>query len=194
MEVEIKSIETVTNLIKEYTITPLSFRGFSASILPATVGAPGFDLKQSGEEFNSIDWSLQLKMANASMCENFIVEKITSEWVGEDKYLSKSDDFCTRVHKIEKGEKEIILTPFLLKSQSEMTVFVEFSLLIYKLNFFNHLKRVSFKRGEIKEPETYHKLYKKNFVKIKINGKWRSIILKPTEFLVAGDILIIPDK
>ena len=193
MEEKIKSIETVTNLIKEYAITPLSFRGFSASILPATVGAPGFYLKQSGEEFHSIDWSLQLKMANA-LSESFIVEKITSEWVGEDKYLSKSDDFCTRIYKMEKGEKEIILTPFLLKSRSEMTVLVEFLLFIYKRNFLNSLKRVSFKRGEIKEPETYHKLYKKNFVKIKINGKWRSLILKPKEFLVAGDILMIPNK
>lgn len=195
----------LTSIINKSTIEPLYFRGFSANIIPGTIGAPGFNLDENIESFHSIDWGVAIKIVNSSE-RDFAIENILSEWKGQDNFLCKSDNSCTNIHKLKyendagiidnllSNNTQLILLPFLLKGQSEIVIKVNFVLDVYKKRFPMRLNRFFFKRTEIKEPETYHMLYQKNLIKIKLNGKWRSIVLKPKEFLVAGDVLKIPDK
>lgn len=75
------------------------------------------------------------------------------------------------------GIKELIFLPFLLKAQSEKFIWVNFTLEVYKRMFFK-IKSTSFKRQEIKEPETYPNLLQKAIIKIKINKSPKSLLLK----------------
>jgi len=198
------SISSITNLIGKFTTEPFYFKGFSASVLPGTVGMPGFNLKQNTDNFYMIDWSLAIKMAN-SLNEDIVIENIKSEWRGINGFVCKSDDFCNSIYRVKSdgdvdaiekllaGNKQKVLLPFLMKKQSEIIIQANFALYIYKKRFLRHLDMVHFKKIEVKEPDTYHQLYRKSLVKIRLNGKWRSLVLKPQEFFVAGDILNIPD-
>lgn len=179
--------------------------GFSADIIPGTISAPGFNLEGSVDIFHSVDWSVAIKIVNSSE-KDFAIENISSLWEGRE-FLCKSDDFLTRIYKLKyesdavvisklssADNMEIIITPFLLKAQTETVIKVNFVLDIYKKKFPMGLDKFFFKKEEIKEPETYHALYQKNYIKIKLNGKWRNIALKAKEFMVAGDILKIPSR
>jgi len=195
---------TVSSTISKFTTEPLHFRGFSANVLPGTVGAPGFNLKNGSENFSMIDWGLSIKMANSSE-EFFAVENIIAKWKGKNGFICKSINFLTNVNKLNydndcnamdellKNNTQKIILPFLIKPNSEIIINVNFCLDIFVRKFPIGLEKFSFKREEIKEPETYHNLYQKSSVMIKLNGKWRSLTLKPQEFLVAGDTLIIPE-
>lgn len=198
---------TLGSIINKSTIEPIYFKGFSANIIPGTISAPGFNLNSNIEEFNNIKWGLAIKIVNSSE-EDFAIENISSEWRGQNGFLCKSDDFCTKIYKLDyekdeeisqnllSGKTQLVLRPFLIKKLTEIVIKVNFTLKIFKhknpLPWI--LEGFYFSRNEIREPETYHMLYQKNFIKIKLNGKWKSISLKASEFLVAGDIIKIPDK
>ncbi len=198
-------ISALGSVVSRFTVEPLYFKGFSANVLPGTVGAPGFDLKSDADNFYTIQWGLMAKISNSSK-ENFTIENIASKWKGKNDFICKSDDFLTTTYKGEGEndrdtfnklmfeEKKETFFPFIVKAESEIFIQVNFVMDIYKNKFPNRLERVFFRRTEIKEPETYRELYQKSFLKIKLNGKWRSMIIKPREFLVAGDILNIPGR
>jgi hypothetical protein len=196
------SLVKIDKIIDLSRIKPVSFKQFSANIIPATVSAFGFNLgKPTGdsqvegvvhhETFSQIDWFMLLKLINASK-NSLIIENIRVECIGKNGYRCKSNNFLTQIYRasgnneanvIEKllkedvCEKKMIFLPFLLKAQSEEIIRVDFLLETYKMIFLK-LKPISFKRQEIKEPETYQQLLQKAVIKIKINENRKPLLLK----------------
>lgn len=185
------SLIKVDKFLDLSNLKPASFRKFSVAIIPATVSAFGFDLRQSSDNFSRIDWSMILKLINASE-NSLVIENIEAECIGKYSYRCKSNNFLTQIYKtiggseedvIEKllkddtSTKELTFLPFLLKAQSEKLVRVNFILELYRKVFLK-LKPILFKRQEIKEPETYQDLLQEAIIKIKVNESSKPLLLK----------------
>ena len=196
------SLIKIDKIIDLSAVKPISFRQFSATIIPATVSAFGFNLGKTNsvsrieaivhnESFSQIDWFMLLKLINASN-NSLIVENIEAECIGKYGYRCKSNNFLTQIYratgkneadvienllKDDISTKELLFLPFLLKAQSEKIVRVDFSLGTYKKLFFQ-LKTISFNRQEIKEPETYQDLLQKAIIRIKVNENPKPLLLK----------------
>lgn len=185
------SLIKVDKFLDLRNLKPASFRKFSVTIIPATVSAFGFDLRQSSDNFSRIDWSMILKLINASE-NSLVIENIEAECIGKYPYRCKSNNPLIQIYKtigeneedvIEKllkdntSTKELIFLPLFLKAQSETLIRVNFTLEIYKKVFLK-LKLTSFKRQEIKEPETYQNLLQKGIIKIKVNESSKPLLLK----------------
>lgn len=185
----------IDKLVDLNNLKPVSFEGFSVSIIPATVSAFGFGLEKSGDNFSQIDWSMLLKFVNASDY-SLIIENLKAEVLGKNGYISKS--IFTEVYRANKEseieiinilldipnnktiytKKEVVFLPFILKAQSENIIQVNFLLETYKKTFLKRLKPISFQRKDIKAPETYEDLFQKAVIQIKINKRSELILLK----------------
>ena len=197
------SLIKIDKIIDLSTIKPISYKQFSVTVIPATVSAFGFNLgksvnnSQSGEvahtkmTFSQIDWHMVLKLANASK-ESLMIESIQVECIGKNGYRCKSNNFLTQIYRVDgnneldivekllkkdASEKEIIFLPFLLRAQLEEIIRVDFVLETYKRRLLK-LRTISFKRQEIKEPETYRQLCQKAIIKVKINTNPKFLLLK----------------
>jgi len=173
---------------------PASFKQFSASIVPATAGAIGFDLELPIDKFSVIDWSMILKLANAAR-DDLIIESIKAEWIGKNNYRAKStyaqiyetqqeigDSEETIIEQLIDGKNGLkeraIFLPAILRRRSERFIHVIFSLSTYKKIFLNYWLPISFKKEDIKAPETYEQLLQKAVIKIKINKNRTPLLLK----------------
>jgi hypothetical protein len=183
----------IDKLIDINRARPVSFRQFSASIVPATVSAAGFNLSLPIDKFSRLNWFMTLKLVNASK-ENLIVENIQAEWIGENNYRCKSiyeqiyevnqgdedkdEVIINQLNEKENPKRKTLFLPILLKPQSEKIIRVDFLLETYKRTFFNHWLPVSFKKEEIKEPDTYQQLLQSAVIKIKINESRGPLLIK----------------
>ena len=197
----------IDKLIEINRIEPASFKQFSVSIIPATVAAFGFNLERPTgdsqiqgilhtESFSQIDWFMILKLVNASK-DNLIIENIQAECIGKNGYRCKSNNFPTQIFEWTGREesdtidqllniddenwnikKRILFLPFLLKNQSEKLIRVDFVLETYKRVFLNYWRPISFRREEIKEPETYQRLLQKAVIRIRTNENRQPLLLK----------------
>lgn len=219
--VKIESLVKIGKIIDLTRIKPISFKQFSANIIPGTGSAFGFNLEESHETFSHIEWFMLLKLVNASK-NSLIIENIEAECSGKNGYICKS--IFTQVYRASENnevnaikelllkkekdvdEKKKIFLPFPLRTQSEEIIRVDFLLHTYKLEYkmrflklikpileilhklkpiseiyqkiFLKLKPISFKRQEIKEPETYQQLLQKAVIKIKINENPKPLLLE----------------
>ena len=188
MDISLIKVDKFLNL---NNLQPASFRKFSVTIIPATVSAFGFDLREPSDNFSRIDWFMILKLINASE-NSLIIENIEAECIGKYNYRCKSDNFSTQIYKTsgeseedviskllkdDTSTKQLVFLPLLLKAQSEKLVRVNFTLEVYRRVFLK-LKPTSFRRQEIKEPETYQDLLQKAIIKIKINESSKPLLLK----------------
>lgn len=191
MDVNLIKVDKIIDINKT---RPVSFRQFSAAIISSSVSAAGFNLNVPTDRFSTIDWFMTLKLVNASK-EDLIIENVQAEWIGKDNYRCKSEyvGICEAMQKDEKGEIRVIdqftdeekklerrsiFLPILLKGQSRKFIRADFSLRTYKQIFFSYWKPISFRKEEIKEPETYEQLLQKAIIKIKINESRKPILLK----------------
>lgn len=191
MDVNLVKIDKIIDINKA---KPVSFGQFSVSIVPATVSAAGFDLTTPIDRFSMLDWFMTLKLVNASK-ENLIIENIQAEWIGKDNYRCKSNyvRICEAIQESEKNEtmavdqlidknksleRKTIFLPILLKYQSEKFIRADFSLKIYKRKFFSYWDPISFKKEDIKEPETYEQLLQKAIIKITTDRSRKPLLLK----------------
>ena len=200
----VESLIKIGKIIIDLTrIKPISFKQFSTDIIPGTGSAFGFNLEEPHETFSRIEWFMLLKLVNASK-NSLIIENIEAECIGENGYICKS--IFTQVYRASENnevnaikelllkkekdvdEKKMIFLPFSVRAQSEEIIRVNFLLEIYKYKmifpkFFKFkLEPISFKRQEIKEPETYQqllqKLLQKAVIKIKINENPKPLLLE----------------
>lgn len=191
MDINLLKIDKIIGVEK---IKPASFGDFSVGLAPGTGSAIGFDLKENIEKFSFMDWSIILKIVNASK-EGSIVENITTDFIGKNNYRCKSvftqiyegtekeeDEIINQLlnidRKITDAKKRILFLPFIIEGQSEKFIHANFLLKTYKRMFLNYCKPVSFMRKEIKEPETYQHLSQKIIIRIKINQKPSPLLIK----------------
>lgn len=191
MDVNLVKIDKIIDINKA---KPVSLGQFSVSIVPATVSAAGFNLTIPIDILYMLDWFMILKLVNASK-ENLIIKNIQAEWIGRDNYRCKSDyvRICEAIQENEKSEaivveqlvdekKELerkpIFLPILLENQSEKFIRADFSLRTYKRIFFSYWRPISFKKGDIKEPETYEQLLQKAIIKITTDRSQKPLLLK----------------
>lgn len=195
----VKNLIRIDKIIEINRVEPVSFKQFSIGIVPGCTSAAGFNLKKPIENFSEVDWFIILKFVNASK-ENIIIKNIQSEWIGKDNYKCKSNDFLTQVYEAngdneedvinqlldtnikhdedESFKRRILFLPSLIKRQSEKITRVDFVLETYRRIFFKYWKPISFKREEIKEPETYIQILQKAVIKVKISGKKKPLLIK----------------
>lgn len=187
------NIVKLDKLIEINKSKPVSFQQFSVSTISGTGSAIGFNLENSSlDNFSTLDWSIILKIVNASK-EDLIIEDIQSKWIGKNNYKSKSvyvsiyetkmDDDEVIVNQLLETKRDIfnnqiLYPPFLLKQQSEKIVRLDFLMSTYKRVFLNCLLPTSFKRENIKAPETYEQLLQKAVISIKTNKNHKPLLLK----------------
>ncbi len=190
MDVNLIKINKIIDINKSRTV---SFKQFSVRIIPATASAAGFDLRMPLDKFSRLDWFMTLKLVNASK-ENLIVENIQAEWIGKNNYRCKSiyaqiyevdqrnekneEMVVNQLNREESLKGKILFLPILLKYQSEKFIRVDFLLETHKRIFLNYWLPISFKKEEIKEPETYEQLLQKAIIKIRINESRKPLLLK----------------
>jgi hypothetical protein len=147
---------------------------FSVGIVPAMTGAIGFTRDHKNNP-TFIEWFIHFKIANSSK-RDIIIQKISSIYIGEKGYVCKSIVPFTMISGpilkdkdfTESIEKEGIgpIFPFIVKSETEMIIRVDFMMKVYKKKFLK-LSEVWFKKEEIKEPEIYSQLVKKAIIEIR---------------------------
>jgi len=136
-------------------------RNFSARVISGEVSAPGFTLFEdlNQDTFDSITWSLNLKLVNSSN-ESLVIETIEAEIKGEDGLISKSQPKAVMIYEIQNKSENINKLPILIKANSEKIIRAEFILFLFKKMLLQKPKVIVLKRSDIKEPEIYEKLLK----------------------------------
>jgi len=122
-----------------------------------------------------------------------IIENISAEWIGKSGYRCKS--VYVELYEADTREESLAVNylaqrpqdrthqrskhfPLLITRESEYVIKVNFSLKIYKKVFLGRQMPISFKRRDIKAPETYQELLEKAVIRIKINKSKKSLELR----------------